>query len=99
MGQVRKHILLFPLMSFYSLKSPPGSYNCMQNTELLLVFFETVKQRKRGAQRYCLHYVLKIKKACAAEKWLMSFLSVRILLCTHNTGLPVQVRGNKDWIL
>lgn len=30
---------------------------------------------------------------------LMSFLSVRILLCTHGTGLPVQLRGNKDWAL
>lgn len=32
MAQVRNHIIL---MSFYYLKSPPASYKCMQNTELL----------------------------------------------------------------
>lgn len=60
--------------------------------------FFTVEQREWGGrQRHCLQYVLKIKKARAAEKRLMSFLSVRILLCTHDTGLPMQRRGNEDW--
>lgn len=62
----------------------------------VILFFKTVKQSKRVTQRYCLQDVLKIKKARATEIWLMSFLSVRILLCNHNTSLPMQLRDNKD---
>lgn len=98
MGQVRKHILLLLLVSFYSSESPPASYKCMENTELLL-FFLNSKTKETGGQRHCLQYVLKIKKARAAEIRLMSFLSVRILLSTRDTGLPTQLRGNKDWSL
>lgn len=29
--------------------------------------------------------------------WLLSFLPVRILPCTHATGLPMQLRGSMDW--
>lgn len=95
----RSGTAVLPVMSFYSSKTPPASYKRMQNTELFVVFL-TVKQRKPGGtwQKYCLQYILKIKKAHVAEIWLMSFLSVRIL-CTHDTGLPIQLRGNKDWSL
>lgn len=62
-------------------------------------FFLNSKTKETGGQRHCLQYVLKIKKARAAEIRLMSFLPVRILLCTRDTGLPMQLRGHKDWSL
>lgn len=103
MGQVRKHILL-PLCHLILRKvlqaikigvKCRGWGDCFVFVCLVLLWiFFFCKTKEVGGQRHYSLYVLEIKKAHSA--WLVSFLSVRILLYTHDTALPVQLKGSKD---
>lgn len=68
-------------------KSPPGGYKCVQNAEVwgvVLVLFAW----------FCFGFDFFTVKQ---RKWGDKGGSARILLCIHDTTLPVQLRGSKDW--
>lgn len=107
-GLVRKHILLLPLCHLILRKVLQAVINackihrfgglfcfCLLGFVLDLMFF-TVKQRKRGTKALFAVCLGDQKGSCCGHGW-SPFLPVRILLCTHDTGLPMQPRGSMDW--
>lgn len=107
-GLVRKHILLLPLCHLILRKLLQAVINackiqrfeglfrfCLLGFVLDLMFF-TVKQRKRGTKALFAVCLGDQKGSCCGHGW-SPFLPVRILLCTLDTGLPMQLRGSMDW--